>query len=275
MDKRAEEIIELAKELGLDFFPIIFETVERSTMFNVCSYGLPIRFRHWSYGRSYDYQKTYGEMGYSKVYEIILNNNPSYAFMLDTNSDVQNLFITAHCAGHSSFFKHNCMFQGTNRNMIHHAAEHANRIEEYINKYGFDKVERLLDIGLALDGHIDWNKGLHRDRYPSKKIKYKQNFNGEFDDIGFNDRKPGLIKQTINDKIPPRPEKDLLWFFINYAPLEEWEKDVLDMAREESFYFYPQIVTKIIHEGAASYWHAEIMYNYKNLTPEEYLDFLR
>ena len=136
MKKRMQEVIQLASDLGLDPFPVIYETIQRTTMDNICAYGLPTRARHWSYGRSYDHQKTYGEMGYSKVYEVILNNNPSYAFLLDTNSEVQNLFVAAHCEGHSHFFKHNCMFQNTDRNMVSHAAERAGRVEEYIEKHG-------------------------------------------------------------------------------------------------------------------------------------------
>ncbi len=275
MTKRMEEIIQLGLDLGLDPFPVVYEVVDLQTMNNLCAYGLPTRARHWSYGRSYDHQKTYGEMGFSKVYEIILNNNPSYAFMLDTNTEVQNLFIVAHCLAHSEFFKHNYMFKNTNRNMIRHAAEHAGRIEEYIEKYGFEAVERIMDIGFALDGHIDWHKGQFRKQYPKKKIVYKKKSIGEYDDLMNKYPKPTLVKEVLNDKIPPNIEKDLLWFFINYAPLEEWEKDVLDIMREEAFYFYPQMQTKILNEGWASYWHAEIMCKYDGLSPSEYLDFCR
>jgi len=275
MNKRIEEVLQLGKDMGLDPFPIIFETVERSTMFNVCAYGLPVRARHWSYGRSYDHTKTHGEMGFSKVYEIILNNNPSYAFMLDTNSEVQNLFIAAHCLAHADLFKNNYMFKGTDRNMIRHAAEHAVKIEEYIGKFGFERVERMMDIGFALDGHLNWNKGLYRQPYPKKSVRKRLRQVGEFDDLVKTDKSPGVIKEVINQKFPPSPEKDLLWFFINYAPLEDWERDVLDMIREESYYFYPQGSTKCVHEGWASYWHAEIMYNYDGLSAEEHLDFAR
>lgn len=274
-EKRFQEITALARELGLDPFPVVHEIIERSTMFNICAYGLPTRARHWSYGRSYDHQKTHGEMGLSKVYEIILNNNPSYAFLLDTNTPVQNLFIVAHCAGHSDFFKHNCMFQGSNRNMIRHAAEHAGRIEDYIDKHGFEKVEHIMDIGFALNSHIDWFKGLHRRPYKEKSVVYHKRKRGEFDDILLRKQKPSVVKRVINEKFPPHPEQDLLWFFINYAPLEEWEKDILDIIREEHFYFFPQMMTKIMNEGWASYWHAEIMYQYKGLAPSEYIDFLR
>lgn len=271
-NKRMEEITQLAYDNGLDPFPVVFETVERSTMTNVVSYGLPTRARHWSYGRSYDYQKTYGEMGYSKIYEVILNNNPSYAFMLDTNTEVQNLFITAHCLGHSDFFKNNCTFQNSDRNMIYHAAEHAGRIEQYIETYGFEKVEHIMDIGFALDEHIDWHKGLNRKPYGGKRIITRHRKSGEFDDMFCS--RPYISKSIENGNFPPHPERDLLWFLSNYAPLEEWERDVLDIIREESYYFYPQKMTKIMNEGWASYWHAELMYQY-DLNPEEYLDFVR
>lgn len=273
--KRFDEVTELAKELGLDPFPVVYNVIERSTMFNICAYGLPTRARHWSYGRSYDSLKSHGEMGFSKIYEIILNSNPSHAFMLDTNTEVQNLFITAHCAGHSHVFKHNYLFENSNRNMIRHAAEHSGRIEEYEERFGFEKVEHIMDIGFALCNHINWHKGLYRKPYGKKKIVYNQRKRGEFDDLLLKKQKPSVEKKTVNNKFPPHPEKDLLWFFINYAPLEDWEKDILDIIREEYFYFYPQMQTKIVHEGAASYWHAEIMYNYKGLTPSEYIDFLR
>lgn len=273
MNKRIKEIEELSREMGLDAFPVVYEIIERSTMFNICAYGLPTRARHWSYGRSYDHLKTHGQMGLSKIYEVILNNNPCYAFMLDTNTEVQNLFIAAHCQGHSYVYKQNYLFKKTNRNMIKHAAEHAGRIDEYIEQYGFEKVEHLMDIGFSLSRHIDWHKGLYRKPYGSEKIiQNKNKIVREFDDI-LPKRKQEVKK--VSKKHPPYPEKDLLWFFINYAPLEDWEKDVLDIIREEQFYFYPQMLTKIVHEGFSSYWHAEVMYNYKGLTQSEYVDFLR
>jgi stage V sporulation protein R len=159
--------------------------------------------------------------------------------------------------------------------MIRHAAEHAERVEEYIGRYGFEKVERMMDIGFALDGHINWNKGLYRKPYPSKSIRKRMRKIGEFDDLIGKGKAPSVIKEMVNGKFPPSPEKDLLWFFINYAPLEDWERDILDLTREESYYFHPQMMSKIVHEGFASYWHAEIMYHYDGLSAAEYLDFVR
>lgn len=265
----------LAKEEGLDFFPTIFETVDRDIMLEACSYGLPVRARHWSYGRSYQHQKIYGEMGLSKIYEIVFNNDPSYAFLMNTNPDVINIMVGAHVFGHVHFFKHNCMFHGTDRNMIHRAAERAARVDKYIEQYGLEKIEHLMDIGFALDNHIDWHKGVFRKKYPGKKIVTDIKKADEFDDllnIGDNSRR-SVKRRIVGDKLPPHPEKDLLWFLTNYAPLEDWECDILGIIREESYYFYPIILTKIMNEGFASFWHAELMFKYDELSEEEYINF--
>ena len=275
-EERLEDLERLARSFGLDFFPVVFEVLTESAMINVCAYGLPTRARHWSHGRSFDHQKLYGEMGFSKVYEMITNNDPSYAFVLDSNTEVQNLLIAAHCFGHSDFFKNNVLFQGSDRNMVRHASEHAFRVEQYIHQHGLDAVERIMDIGFALESHIDLHKGLYRRKYPQRHIQERVVVAGEFDDLTSKGSRPlSVIKEIVNATIPPHPEKDLLWFFINYAPLEEWERDILDIAREESFYFRPQIMTKIMNEGWASFWHAEILFGYKDMTPEETLDFAR
>ena len=275
--KAIKDIEELAIKEGLDFFPTIFEIVDRAIMLEGCSYGLPVRSRHWSYGKSYQHQKLYGEMGLSKVYEIVFNNNPSYAFLLDTNSDIINIMVGAHVFGHCHFFKHNVAFEGSDRKMIYRAAERATRVDEYIEQYGLDRVEHLMDIAFALDNHVDWHKGLFRKKYPKKCIIERVSKKGEFDDlldIG-NNKKRSVKKVTVGDKFPPHPEKDLLWFLSNYAPLEDWEKDILTIAREESYYFYPIVMTKIMNEGFASFWHAELMYKYDKLSEQEYMDFAK
>ncbi len=115
LEKRTAWFEEKAREMGLDFFPINWEVVPEEVLLEVMSYGLPTRARHWSYGQSYTYQKIQGEMGMSKVYELVLNNNPSYAFLLDTNSDIANTMVIAHVIGHVHFFKNNYLFKLTDR----------------------------------------------------------------------------------------------------------------------------------------------------------------
>jgi len=251
IDKRMMDMERLAREQGLDPFPVVFEKVTPDTMYNVCAYGLPTRARHWSYGRSWDHQKTHGQMGLSRVYEMIINNNPSYAFMLDSNTATQDLFIAAHCMGHSDFFKNNVLFKDSDRGMARHAAEHANRIDQYIEEYGLDAVERMMDIAFSLDRHIDFHKGQFRQKYGKRKIVTRKRHVREFDDLLRPKAGPTFVKEIVNATLPPRPEKDLMWFLINYAPIEDWERDILDMVREEAFYFYPQAMTKILNEGWA------------------------
>jgi stage V sporulation protein R len=276
--RRTKIFEELSEDvLGLDFFPIMWEVVPEEVMLEVMSYGLPTRARHWSYGQSYQYQKSQGEMGMSKVYELVLNNNPSYAFLLDSNSNIANTMVIAHVIGHVHFFKNNYLFKKTNRKMIYQAAERASRVEEYITQYGIEEVEKTMNIALSMEKNINWKKGLNRAPYGPRKKIWEERKVQEFDDLFGLSKEPQVRQKIVNGTFPPRPEEDLLWFFANYAKLEPWQKDIFEIIREESFYFYPQYYTKIVNEGFASFIHAELMYmlSEDELTPSEYLEFVK
>ncbi len=271
LEQRFEEIKKISTDLGFAPFDINFEIVSNDIMNEVCAYGLPTRARHWSHGAAFEHQKLYGEMGYSKVYEVILNNDPAYAFLLETNKEIDNTMVAAHVIGHSHYFKNNVMFQGSDRNMVYHAAERATRIESYIEEYGIEKVEKIMDIAFSLDRHIDPHKGVFRKKYAEAKTIQVRHQHGEFDDL-IGSTKPTVEYKKVGYELPPHPEKDFLWFLANYGKLEHWEKDILEIIREESYYFYPQYMTKISNEGLASYAHTEIMHR-MNLTPDEMIDF--
>jgi stage V sporulation protein R len=159
--------------------------------------------------------------------------------------------------------------------MVYHAAERAQRIEEYIQKYGIKTVERIMDIGFALDRHIDWDKGTRRSKYKKKGKSFKKTGIDEFDDI-LSKKQLHYKEVQARSNFPPDPEFDLLWFLINYSnTLELWQMDVLEIIRQESYYFYPQYMTKIINEGFASFVHAEIMLKLDCIEDCEHLDFCR
>lgn len=271
---RLKEFESMASDIGMTYFPVEFEIVPQEVMLEVTTYALPSRARHWVYGQSYDHQKSSGEMGHSKIYEVIMNNDPSYAFLLDTNDDVTNTMVMAHCLGHSSFFRNNHLFQSTDRKMVYHAAERAERIEEYIQRYGIDAIEHCMNMAFSMDRHIDWSKGENRKRYAQPKMVTKTLKANEFDDI-LNPNAPKKISYMENADFPPHSEYDLLWFAINYGNLNDWQKDVFEIIRQESFYFYPQYSTKVSNEGLASLIHAEFMSNCTCLTAEEHMDFCR
>lgn len=270
--RRMEEILDLARRLGLDFFDIKFEVIPAEVMTEIAAYGLPIRAAHWSHGKVYNRLRIHGRMGMSRIYEIIINNDPGFAFLLDSNRDVDSLLITAHVAAHVDFFKHNASFRHTDRNMVNKAADHAARIGRYRERHGIDKVEKLMDIAFAIDRHIDVHKGLHRKPYPGRTVEMREKTAKPYADI-WNEEDYSMEEVVKGGRIPPHPERDLLWFLIQYAPIDDWEGDVLGMIREESYYFYPQFTTKIINEGWASFWHAEIINQYDGISPPEMLDF--
>jgi len=273
-EERVAELEALAQQQGLDFFPTAFEVVPQDIMTEVAAYGLPTRARHWSYGKVYQSQRLYGSMGLSKIYEIVLNSDPSLAFLLDTNPEIANLLVAAHVFGHVDFFKHNELFAPTNRNMINDAVAHALRIDGYIERYGLETVEHLMDIGFALDRHIDPHLGVTRPPYPSRQIVEKERPAQPYADL-FNTSGRSVTYEVVGERIPPHPEHDLLWFLSTYAQLEPWQQDVLQIIREESYYFYPQFLTKILNEGWASYWHAELFHQYGGVSPEEMIEFAR
>ena len=273
-DARVAALEALARDQGLDFFPVSFEVVPQDIMTEVAAYGLPTRARHWSYGKVYQHQHLYGTMGLSKIYEIVLNSDPGLAFLLDSNPEIANLLVAAHVFGHVDFFKNNGCFADTNRRMVHDAVAHALRIDSYIERYGLEAVEHLMDIGFALDRHIAPHKGLARQPYPPRRVVEKAHRAQPYDDLL--DAPTRSITYVVEgERLPPHPEHDLLWFLLTYAPLEAWQRDVLQIIREESYYFYPQFTTKILNEGWASYWHAELFHLYDGVAPDEMLEFAR
>ncbi len=271
-EERVAELEALARQQGLDFFPTVFEVVPQDIMTELAAYGLPTRARHWSYGKVYQSQRLYGTMGLSTIYEIVLNSDPCLAFLLDTNPEIANLLVVAHVFGHGDFFKNNLLFASTNRHMINDAVEHALRIDGYIERYGLETVEHLMDIGFALDHHIDPHKGLARHPYAVRQVVEKERHPQPYDDL-LAAATPSVTYEVVGECLPPHPERDLLWFLATYAPLDAWQQDVLQIIREESYYFYPQFLTKILNEGWASYWHAELFQQYDGVSPTEMIEF--
>ncbi len=273
-EDRLIDIEKLAREAGLNPFDTYFEAIPLEVMHEIAAYGLPTRAQHWSYGKVYNHHRIHGEMGLSKIYEIVLNNDPCYAFLLDSNEEIENILVAAHVLAHSDFFRNNVYFDGTNRNMVNEAVDHALRIDEYIERYGLERVEHVMDIGFALDRHIDSHKGLNRKKYAERQVVEKEVQQSAYADL-FGEQALSIQTVVIGDKIPPHPEKDLLWFLANYAPIEDWEKDILEIIREESYYFFPQFETKVLNEGWASFWHAELLNRYSDLSPRETIEFAK
>ncbi|HYU72704.1 MAG TPA: SpoVR family protein [Ktedonobacteraceae bacterium] len=249
---------EEAHKFGLDPFPTHFELVPASIMYEFASYSLPGRFSHWTHGKSYYRQKMQYDLGLSKIYEMVVNTNPSYAFLMDMNDLLQNTFVAAHVFGHTDFFKNNAYFQHTSRRMIDKASIHAERIAKYEFDHGKDEVEHFLDAALSIQEHVDYNL-LLRDDEPDKdeKDKPKERLT-EYDDLWGLEKKARKAEEERDrfnvkpPKFPEKPEKDILLFLVRHAPhLQPWQRDILEIVRLEMLYFVPQMQTKVMNEGWA------------------------
>lgn len=265
-----ERIMELAKGHGLDWHPIVYETCDYYEMIGHMSYhGLPSHYCHWSYGKTFERTHQLYNAGVEGLpYELIINANPSIAYLMRENPAYLQVLIMCHCCGHSDFFKNNRMFAHTHPDTVTRRFRNArNRIQGYIEdpSIGMEKVERILDAAHAIKYQINRH---HMTRLSHEELKeeYTQKIKND---------KTGEYKDFDIEKIPLEPEYDMLDFIVKHARvLKDWERDLIEIVRAESIYFMPQIQTKIMNEGWASYWHYRLMHELE--LPQEYhIPFLK
>ncbi|HEX4951654.1 MAG TPA: SpoVR family protein [Blastocatellia bacterium] len=279
LEKALERIWDIAtNKFGLDPYPVRFEIVPSTVMYEIGSYALPGRYSHWTFGKAYHKMKTMYDLGLSKIYEVVINSNPSYAFLLDTNSLLQNKLVIAHVLGHVDFFKHNAWFGPTNRRMLDDAQTHATRISEYEFKYGRKVVEEFLDAVLSIEEHIDPNFFIKKRREKQDKkdeAPTKTKTQDRYEDLLSLSERQADVKEQEENKLTTSelPEKDLIWYIMQHSPiLQPWQRDVMSMIHDEMLYFVPQMQTKIMNEGWASIWHSRIMREL-DLPDHDHLEF--
>jgi len=277
LQRAIEEITDIAKGFGLDFYPMRYEICPAEIIYTFGAYGMPTRFSHWSFGKQFHKMKLHYDLGLSKIYELVINSNPCYAFLLDSNSLIQNKLIVAHVLAHCDFFKHNCRFQNTNRDMVESMAAAAERIKHYERMHGIKEVESFLDAILAIQEHID--PSLVRPKLlwsvDDEEEDEEETAPSPYDDLWGMDKPKQVKKKKGKKPFPPRPEKDILLFIEEHSrELEPWQRDILTMMREEMLYFWPQLETKIMNEGWASYWHQRIIREL-DLTSDEAIEFAK
>jgi stage V sporulation protein R len=225
----------------------------------------------------------------STIYEMVINTNPSYAYLLEGNEMVTQKMVMAHVSAHVDFFKNNMWFAHTNRKMLDEMANHAARIQRFVERYGYDIIEDFIDTCLSLDNLIDYHAPYIRrqesqtaqpivEEEPEEVVEglvvdraYMKYF---INPPEFIERQRTRLaeEQQRARRFPEHPQKDILLFLLNYAPLERWQHTILEIIRDEAYYFAPQGMTKIINEGWASFWHSEIMTK-KAMRDGEVIDF--
>ncbi len=286
-----DEIREIALGYGLDFFEVIYEMLDFDQMNQVAAYGgFPTRYPHWSFGMEYQRLKKSYAYGLHRIYEMVINNDPCYAYLLVSNEPVDQKLVMAHVYGHSDFFKNNLWFAHTNRKMMDEMANHGTRIRRYMDKYGEDEVEDFIDVCLSIENLIDPHlPGIRRRPRPEPEDEEETTAErrpGELPAKYYMDpfiNPPEVLaekaarvreeQETRKRSTPADPERDVMLFLLEHAPLDTWQQDVLAIIREEAYYFLPQRQTKILNEGWAAYWHSTIMTQSGIMTNAEVIDY--
>ena len=273
------EIEVCAREQGLDFFPTIFELVDADELNAIAAYGgFPTRYPHWRFGMEFEQLSKGYHYGLQKIYELVINNDPCYAYLMRSNTLVDQKLVMCHVYGHCDFFKNNFWFSQTNRKMMDEMANQGNRIRRHMDRHGVEVVEEFIDACLSIEDLIDIHSPFIR-RYDAHN---KYDFNQQEDEdapatAAFAAK--GYMNSYINPpqvmaaeaerqksererqerKFPAEPQRDVMLFLLEHAPLKSWQLDVLSILRDEAYYFAPQAQTKIMNEGWASYWHSSMM----------------
>jgi stage V sporulation protein R len=265
-----EKICEIARGYGLDWYPIAYETCDYREMIGHMSYhGMPSHYAHWSYGKSFERTHFMYNAGAEGLpYELIINSDPSIAYLMLENPLYLQILIMAHCVGHSDFFKNNRTFKDTDAATAPMRFRNAaKRIKSYIEdpSIGIEAVEKILDSCHAINYQVD-RRGRTRLSEKQLRSKYIERIKSD---------EKGELKDFNIEKLPLEPEYDIMRFVMENNPkLTDWQRDVISIVHEESQYFWPQIRTKVMNEGWASFWHYKILHDL-NLPDEHHLPFLK
>jgi stage V sporulation protein R len=283
-----KRIEEFARSAGLDIFPTIFEVLSYDQMNEIAAYGgFPTRYPHWRWGMEYERLSKSHEYGLSKIYELVINNNPAIAYLLEGNSLVDQKLVMAHVYAHIDFFKNNFCFRMTShgrdpqsgadvRKWIDAMANHGAIIRKWANRMGLETVEQFIDACLSLENLIDPQKPfLPKEISPSTSEEeeppetpevpllrvdreYMESFINPEEFVASQKKKLAEEAEQAQ-RFPTEPHRDVLGFLLDNAPLQRWERECLAVIRTEAYYFLPQMQTKIMNEGWASYWHSRLM----------------
>ena len=273
-----EKIREKAREFGLDCYPQQFEICDHNQMLSSMAYsGVPSHYPHWSYGKTYEKQKTLYDYGVSGLpYELVINSNPVLAYLMRDNTLLLQILTIAHVYGHNDFFKNNSTFKTTRPEYtIDTFKAHGDRVRSYIENpgIGLEKVETLLDAAHAVALQCRSNLAIRKRTPEEEREVLMQSAQPLLDPFQRIHRRMPPTQPDLN-KVPPVPDQDLLLFIRDHNPnLAGWERDVLTIVHEEAQYFIPQIETKLMNEGWATYWHKRIL-DSLNLPQDLHLEFI-
>ncbi len=274
-----DKIEKKVQEYGLNYYPQEFEIIGFNDMIGYEAYvGMPSRYPHWSFGKAYEKTKMLYSLNLTGLpYEMVINSDPCLAYLMKDNTLLLQILTMAHVYGHNDFFKNNRLFkEGTKaKYTLEMFNLDAKIIREYIDdpSIGYTQVERILDAAHAIKYQVGRTIGVKE--LSDKEIKEKaiEDYENKKEKRTFLDFDKKIEMPDL-EKVPLEPVDDVMGFIIEYGDLKEWEKNILKIVRREAQYFIPQIETKIMNEGWASYIHYNILKSL-NLPQELYFEFIK
>ena len=266
-----EKICEVGARFGLNWFDIDYEIIDFHEMISAMSYtGLPTHYRHWSFGKAYERTHTLYNAGASGLpYEMIINSNPSISYLMSENPMHIHILTMAHCVGHSDFFKNNRTFAQTSPELVipkfKAAAKYVKSLIEDPS-IGIQEVENILDASHAIKYQVPRFPGIKRHSHSDLIQIYAQKIleddTGLYDDFDIH-------------KIPLERDYNILSFIVEHSRnLNEWQRNLISIVEENSHYFIPQALTKIMNEGWAVLMHEKIVQEL-NLPDKYHIPFLK
>ena len=299
LEEPVAEAAALARKLGLDPYPVNYWVVDHDEMNQLIAYGgFQRRYPHWRWGMTYDRQRKPDPFGLGKAFEIVNNDDPSHAFLQESNTLADQKAVITHVEAHADFFRNNEWFSRFSGDGDLDAdamlERHAETIQRYIDDADIDRedVERFVDAVTCLEDTIDQHRPLSaepdtervepedlRDRLDGMDLS--ADVKGEvFDDEWRND----LAESEAAAADLNRPRTDVLGFLRDHGmvyddeageavEMESWQKDVVDLLRREAYYFAPQKMTKVMNEGHAAYWESLMMGEERFAGTNEFLTY--
>jgi len=275
VESRIKQIVN--DDLGLKTYDVEFTICNPQKMLEIMAYRIPTNVSSWKYGRDYERLRTIYENHSSNLpYEVVINSDPSMAYLMNTNTFAVHCLVMAHVYGHVNMSTENNYFKNGRQDIMGVLSEATKRFNEYERRYGIDEVEMIVDAGHSIQLHsspfdIETEEEKRERIYNDvkQKIISSQQTKSEFGDlVGNNIRDINVdlelalqkIKRNLRLKTPVEPTSDLLRYIIdNSRILEDWQKDILETLRMEGQYFWPMMKTHFLNEGWATFIHQKVM----------------
>ncbi|WP_396612309.1 SpoVR family protein [Haloferax sp. S1W] len=300
LDEPVREAGALAKKLGLDPYPVNYWVVNYDEMNQLIAYGgFQSRYPHWRWGMTYDRQRKTDQFGMGKAFEIVNNDDPSNAFLQESNSLADQKAVITHVEAHSDFFKNNQWFglfsDEGDLNAAAMLERHGEAIERYIEypDVSRDEVEKFIDAILCLEDTIDQHRSI-REAAERKDESIPDDIRAQLENLNISE---DVRREVFDDEWVDRveeaereaakltePRKDVIAYIREHGmqydeetgkaeEMEPWQKDVLDMLREEAYYFAAQKMTKVMNEGWAAYWESLMMGDERFAGTDEFITY--